>query len=84
MCLLLMAFKYHPEYDLIIAANRDEYHTRPSAEAQFWNDKPFWQEKTCLQAAHGSAYQNMDDLQLLQTVSSRILINCLQDPVAPL
>jgi uncharacterized protein with NRDE domain len=35
-----MAFKHHPDYPMIIAANRDEYHARPSAKAQFWNDKP--------------------------------------------
>ncbi len=35
-----MAFRQHPDYPLMIAANRDEYHARPSAKAQFWNDKP--------------------------------------------
>ncbi len=40
MCLLLIAFKHHPDYPLIIAANRDEYHGRPASEAHFWNDKP--------------------------------------------
>ena len=40
MCLLLMAFKHHPDYPLIIAANRDEFHSRPASEAHYWNDKP--------------------------------------------
>ena len=40
MCLLLLAFKRHPGYPLIIAANRDESHSRPASEAHFWNDKP--------------------------------------------
>jgi len=30
MCLLLTAFKFHPDYPLIIAANRDEFHARHS------------------------------------------------------
>jgi len=40
MCLLLLAFKLHHCYPLIIAANRDEFHSRPASEAHFWNDKP--------------------------------------------
>jgi uncharacterized protein with NRDE domain len=39
MCLLLIASKTHQRYPLIIAANRDEYYSRPSAEAQFWKDE---------------------------------------------
>lgn len=40
MCLFLCAHKSHPKYPLIIAANRDEFHARPSSEAQYWNDQP--------------------------------------------
>ncbi|OQW93111.1 MAG: hypothetical protein BWK79_12900 [Beggiatoa sp. IS2] len=25
MCLILLAYHYHPQYPLVIAANRDEY-----------------------------------------------------------
>jgi uncharacterized protein with NRDE domain len=35
-----MAIKHHPDYPLIIAANRDEFLSRPASEARFWNDKP--------------------------------------------
>jgi uncharacterized protein with NRDE domain len=40
MCLILFAYETHPEYSLILAANRDEYHDRPTAPAEFWNDAP--------------------------------------------
>ncbi len=40
MCLILFAIQQHPDYPLILAANRDEYYQRPSATAQFWSDCP--------------------------------------------
>ena len=40
MCLLLVAHDCHPGYRLIVAANRDEYHTRPTAPAEHWHDHP--------------------------------------------
>ncbi|MDA8107520.1 MAG: NRDE family protein [Betaproteobacteria bacterium] len=40
MCLILLAWRAHPEYPLVVAANRDEVHTRPSAAAAFWEDRP--------------------------------------------
>jgi uncharacterized protein with NRDE domain len=40
MCLILLAFKVHPDYPFIVAANRDEYHSRPTAAASFWEDYP--------------------------------------------
>lgn len=38
MCLLLFSYKSHPEYKLILAANRDEFYDRPSSSAQFWDE----------------------------------------------
>lgn len=38
MCLIVLAYKVHPSYPLIVAANRDEFLERPSAVAQFWPD----------------------------------------------
>ncbi len=40
MCLVLIARDSHPDYSLIVAANRDEFYDRPTAPAQFWTDAP--------------------------------------------
>lgn len=40
MCLIVFAYKSHPRYDLILAANRDEFYGRPTRAAQFWHDHP--------------------------------------------
>lgn len=40
MCLILFAYKVHPRYELIVAANRDEFYKRPTAPVHFWQDEP--------------------------------------------
>ena len=40
MCLLLIAHDAVPGYRLLVAANRDEYHGRPTAAAGHWDDRP--------------------------------------------
>lgn len=40
MCLVVFAWKMHPEYRLVLAANRDEFHQRPAQELHWWPDKP--------------------------------------------
>ncbi len=40
MCLILLAYKTHPKYKLVIAANRDEFYARETAPAGFWDDHP--------------------------------------------
>src|ERR1700720_466983 len=36
MCLLLLAWRAHPSYRLVVAANRDEFHERPAAPLAPW------------------------------------------------
>ena len=38
MCLIAFAWQAHPEYPLIVAANRDEFFARPTAQADWWPD----------------------------------------------
>jgi uncharacterized protein with NRDE domain len=38
MCLLVLAWQSHPRYRLIVAANRDEFHDRPTAALGWWPD----------------------------------------------
>lgn len=40
MCLIVFAYKAHPGYRLILAANRDEYYDRPTVPAHFWRNHP--------------------------------------------
>ncbi|GBG03523.1 hypothetical protein AZSI13_28500 [Azospira sp. I13] len=40
MCLILLAWQVHPDYPLAVCANRDEFHARPTAVADFWADAP--------------------------------------------
>jgi uncharacterized protein with NRDE domain len=37
MCVVAVGFETHPRYRLVLAANRDEFHARPSAPIARWN-----------------------------------------------
>jgi len=38
MCLILVAWRVDPRFPFVVAANRDEYFGRPTAEADWWTD----------------------------------------------
>jgi uncharacterized protein with NRDE domain len=40
MCLVLVVWRAHPMYPCLVAANRDEFHARPTARAEWWPDHP--------------------------------------------
>jgi len=40
MCLVVLAFNVHEDAPLVVAANRDEFHARPTQDADWWSDQP--------------------------------------------
>jgi len=40
MCLILGALDVHPDYRLVVAANRDEFYDRPAEPVAWWPDEP--------------------------------------------
>jgi uncharacterized protein with NRDE domain len=40
MCLILVAWRVHADYPLVVEANRDEFFARPTAPAAFWKEAP--------------------------------------------
>ncbi|QJR79405.1 NRDE family protein [Alteromonas pelagimontana] len=40
MCILFIAYQQREDYPLIIAANRDEFHARPTQHSHIWHDVP--------------------------------------------
>jgi uncharacterized protein with NRDE domain len=40
MCLNAIAWQAHPDYPLVVAANRDEWRDRPALPAHWWEDRP--------------------------------------------
>ena len=38
MCLIVLAWRRHPVFDCVLAANRDEFHARPTEPAHWWNE----------------------------------------------
>ncbi|MFH0728190.1 MAG: NRDE family protein [Pseudomonadota bacterium] len=39
MCLILFAYKIHPVFNLVLAANRDEFYNRATRPLGFWSDR---------------------------------------------
>jgi uncharacterized protein with NRDE domain len=40
MCLIVVGWRAHPDFPLVVAANRDEFLARPTAVANFWANAP--------------------------------------------
>ena len=40
MCLILFSYLTHPDYRLVLAANRDEFYDRPTSALACWSDHP--------------------------------------------
>ena len=40
MCLILFAWNSHPDYSLVVAANRDEFYERATDPMHWWDDHP--------------------------------------------
>lgn len=38
MCLIVFAWRQHPTFDCLLAANRDEFHARPTEAAHWWDN----------------------------------------------
>ena len=38
MCLIVIAWQQHDDYPLLLAGNRDEFHARPTAALDWWQD----------------------------------------------
>ena len=75
MCLVLIAYRTHPRYPLVLAANRDEFHARPAEPLHWWNDGPPLLAGRDLQA--GGTWLGLD-------ASGRIaLVTNYRDPSLP-
>ncbi|MBV6492346.1 MAG: hypothetical protein LDLANPLL_00339 [Turneriella sp.] len=40
MCLIVLSYEQNADFPLVIAANRDEFYSRPSAPLSWWKDEP--------------------------------------------
>lgn len=63
MCLIAFAWNVHPDFPLLLIANRDEFHARPAAPLARWTDAPgvlagrdLQERGTWLGAASGSRF----------------------------
>lgn len=41
MCLIVFAWRAHPDFPLVLGANRDEFLDRPTQPAAFWPEQPY-------------------------------------------
>jgi len=75
MCLVLIAYRTHPRYPLVLAANRDEFHARPAEALHWWSGSPRMLAGRDLQA--GGTWLGLD-------ASGRMaLVTNYRDPSSP-
>lgn len=60
MCLIVFALHSHPDYPLIVVANRDEFYARPTQSARFWPDHPSVFAGRDLQAADKGTWMGIN------------------------
>lgn len=65
MCILFIAVKQHPDYPLIIAANRDEFHARPTKEMHWWKGENLLAGKDTQAGGTWLAITNRGDISAL-------------------
>jgi uncharacterized protein with NRDE domain len=80
MCLIALALDAHPRFRLVLAANRDEFHARPTAPASYWDDAPQIFGGRDLQQ-HGSWLALASDMRWAAITNVRRME--LPDPQAP-
>ncbi len=80
MCLIAVALCAHPHFRLVVAANRDEFHDRPSAPASWWDDAPQLFGGRDLQQ-HGSWFASSRDGRWCAVTNVRRMVP--PDPGAP-
>ncbi len=69
MCLIALAWRMHPRYRLILAANRDEFHARPTLLLAEWQDAP--QVTGDRDALHGGSWLDLRGRQLAAVTNVR-------------
>ena len=67
MCLILLAYEAHPTYNLVLAANRDEFYERPTAPAAVWEDRRVLGGRDL---QHGGTWLGMTDAGRLAAVTN--------------
>ena len=68
MCLIAFAYKSHPTYSFILAANRDEFYERQSAPLAFWNKQK--QILAGRDLEQGGTWLGLNDQGLFATVTN--------------
>lgn len=80
MCVLALAWRAHPRWRLVLAANRDELHTRPAAPLARWAEDP--QLLAGRDLASGGTWLGVSERGRLAVVTNRHT-GLPADPAAP-